>query len=101
MRVLGYLYRTAHLGITYGGNGPPSTRLEAVRRSLRDGDLWQSKGRLPVELMSDANWEHKESSVSAYLAMLYGAVVDWMSKRQPSAALSSTEAETFAPCFTQ
>ena len=61
----------------------------------------QSEGPAPagereiMQALSDANWEVARSITGYYLS-LAGAAFAWAGKRQPSTALSSTEAETFA-----
>ena len=91
MRVLIYLLGCADLGITYGGDRPEAMRLAAVHKPFEPA----KGGGLGLATLSDANWE-AGPSVSGYLVMLAGGVMAWCSKRQPSTALSSSEAETFA-----
>eukprot|EP00965_Chrysotila_dentata_P144390 4769626-Pleurochrysis_carterae.AAC.1 len=49
----------------------------------------------PVTGFSDSNWATKHST-SGYVFMYYQAAIPWMSKKQPSVALSSCEAEIIA-----
>ena len=90
LRVLVYLLHTAEAGITYDGMIPGRQGLSA-----------QSEGPAPagereiLQALSDANWEVARSITGYYLS-LAGAAFAWAGKRQPSTALSSTEAETFA-----
>ena len=90
LRVLVYLLHTAEFGITYDGMLPG-----------RQGMSAQSEGpgaageREIMQALSDANWEVARS-ISGYYLSLAGAAFAWAGKRQPSTALSSTEAETYA-----
>jgi hypothetical protein len=70
-RVLGYLQATRDLGLRYS---PRATRLYG---------------------MSDSDWAVKHST-SGYVFMLSHAAISWASKKQPSVALSSCEAELMA-----
>src|SRR5260221_5175908 len=76
-RVYRYLNGTHDLGLTYHGN------------------------RLNDDLMgfADSDWAgdpNSRRSVSGYAFMFCGAVVSWSAKKQPTIALSSTEAEYMA-----
>ena len=82
-RVLRYLAGTRTLGLTYRGN---DTHTATVT----------------VECYSDSDWASNPQdrrSISGYLACLGGTAIDWHSKRQPTVALSSAEAEYVAACF--
>ena len=70
-RVLGYLYRTRHLGLRYGV-------CDAPLRGQCDAD-WATRH-------STTGWQFTYSQ----------AVVSWGSKKQNSVALSSCEAEIMA-----
>ncbi len=73
--VLRYLQGSRDRGITYGGGAEDPLR--------------------PVGY-SDADWAGNRSgrrSTSAYVFMLNGGTITWMSKLQPTVALSSTESE--------
>ena len=70
-RVLGYLYRTRHIGLRY----------EASAAQL--------------EGFSDSDWGVKHST-SGHTFHLGSATISWASKKQPSVALSSCEAEIMA-----
>jgi hypothetical protein len=75
-RVFRYLRGTVNLGIKYNSD----------RHSI-------------IELFSDADWGNSPDdrrSVTGYLSMLAGGVVTWCSKKQPTTALSSMEAEYMA-----
>ena len=71
LRVLGYLYRTRHIGLRY----------EASKQAL--------------EGFSDSDWAVKHST-SGHTFSLGSATISWTSKKQPSVALSSCEAEIMA-----
>ena len=70
-RVLGYLYRTRHLGLFYEAD------------------------ELPMSGMSDSDWAVKHST-SGFVFTYCKAAISWASKRQQSVALSSCEAEIVA-----
>ena len=70
-RVLGYLYRTRHIGLRYESS---SAKLEGF---------------------SDSDWGVKHST-SGHTFHLGSATISWASKKQPSVALSSCEAEIMA-----
>ena len=74
-RILRYLHKTTNLGITYDG----------------------SKG-LTLEAYSDADHGAGEDrkSISGYLFKIGGGAIAWTSKKQPTVALSSIEAEYMA-----
>jgi len=71
LRVLGYLYRTKHLGLRYATND------------------------LPLKGQSDSDWGVRHST-SGWQFTYAQAVVSWGSKKQTSVALSSAEAEIMA-----
>jgi hypothetical protein len=87
-QVIRYLYGTKSYGITYSktrGNFP-HRRIVEVK---------------PLELVgyADADFAGDEStrrSTSGFVIILAGAVICWLSKLQPTVALSTTEAETNA-----
>ena len=68
LRVLAYLYRHRHIGLRY----------EASQE--------------PLSGMADADWAVRHST-SGYVFTLSRAAISWGSKRQPTIALSSCEAE--------
>jgi len=77
-RIFRYLQGTLHYGLIFNSNG----------QSL-----------LTLEGYSDADWARDSSdrkSTSGYLFTLKGASISWMSKKQDTVALSSTEAEYIA-----
>ena len=71
LRVLGYLYRTKHIGLRYRADAKP------------------------MYGMSDSDWGVKHST-SGYVFMYNSAAITWGSKKQSSVALSSCEAEIMA-----
>ena len=73
LRVLGYLYRTRHLGLRYGASDAP----------LRG--------------QSDSDWGVRHSTTGWQFTYAQ-AVVSWGSKKQTSVALSSCEAEIMRRC---
>ena len=72
--VLRYLKGTSNLTITYG------------------------KDIMMLELYSDSDYASNEDrkSISGYIGMLCGGAISWQSKKQPTVALSTTEAEYMA-----
>ncbi len=74
--ILRYMKGSKHRGITYGG-----------------------QEKLLVEGYSDSDWAgdlKSRKSTSGFIFMLNSGPVSWCSKRQPTVALSSTEAEYIA-----
>jgi len=59
------------------------------------------KGNTELIGYCDADWrmdlEHRRST-TGYIFLLAGAAISWVSKKQPTVALSSTEAEYMASC---
>ncbi|OBZ79951.1 Retrovirus-related Pol polyprotein from transposon TNT 1-94 [Grifola frondosa] len=77
MHVYKYLRATTDLRLVYDGN---------------------AKGEFPLCYV-DANWAsdvNDRRSVTGYVYIMSGAAISWSSKKQPSTALSSTEAEYMA-----
>ena len=77
IRLLQYLKSTKDFSITYGENNDSEFTLQG----FSDADYGTTEDR---------------RSVSAYLYTLYGGAISWMAKKQPTVALSSTEAEYIA-----
>ena len=76
-RILKYLQGTIHYGLVYG----------------------QSKQEFEFEAFSDSDWAADKidrRSISGNIFKLYGAPISWLSKKQQTVALSSTEAEYMA-----
>eukprot|EP00965_Chrysotila_dentata_P185853 6135887-Pleurochrysis_carterae.AAC.1 len=80
---------------------PTPELLEAARRVLmylshhRSVGLRFEKSQRPLEGFSDSDWATKHST-SGYVFMYNQAAISWSSKKQPSVALSSCEAEIIA-----
>ena len=72
-RVLQYLLSTKELGIHYVRNSP-----------------------IRLYGMTDSDWSTRRST-SGFAFMLGGAVISYLSKKQPTIAMSSTEASVGAP----
>jgi hypothetical protein len=85
---------------------PGPVHLTAVKRVFRYlrgsvdlGIQFNSGQNSAIELFSDADWGNSPDdrrSVTGYLSMFSGGVVTWNSKKQPTTALSSMEAEYMA-----
>ena len=71
LRILAYLHRHKHVGLCYEASNSP------------------------VSGMTDSDWAVKHST-SGYVFTLAQAAISWSSKRQPTIALSSCEAEIVA-----
>ncbi|XP_031256307.1 secreted RxLR effector protein 161-like [Pistacia vera] len=78
-RVLRYLHGTSNLALCY--------------RGMAIGDELDVIGLVYADWGGDLD---SMRSTSTYVFSLFGAIVCWMSKRQSTAALSSTEAEYVA-----
>eukprot|EP00965_Chrysotila_dentata_P032602 1086462-Pleurochrysis_carterae.AAC.1 len=80
---------------------PTPELLEAAKRVLMYLSLHRSVGlrfersQTTVEGFSDSNWATRYST-SGYVFMYNQAAISWASKKQPSVALSSCEAEIIA-----
>ena len=84
---------------------PSHLHIEVVKTILKylkgskDRGIVYGEGTLAIEGYSDSDWAgDKESrkSTSSYIFILNGGPVSWCSKRQPTVALLSTEAEYIA-----
>eukprot|EP00965_Chrysotila_dentata_P063085 2090098-Pleurochrysis_carterae.AAC.1 len=80
---------------------PTPELLEAARRVLmylshhRSVGLRFERSKRPLEGFSDSDWATRHST-SGYVFMYTQAAISWSSKKQPSVALSSCEAEIIA-----
>jgi hypothetical protein len=74
-RVFKYLSGTAYHGLTFGGVKEPKHILEAYV----DADY--------------ANCKDTRRCISGYATYFYGSPISWLSKKQPTVSLSTTEAE--------
>lgn len=75
------------------------TIIRYMKGSINRGITYGGEEKLLIEGYSDSDWAgNKESrkSTSGFIFMLNGGPVSWCSKRQPTVALSSTEAEYIA-----
>src|SRR4051812_27412725 len=88
----------------YNSN-PGEAHWKAVKRIIRylkgtrDLELEYRHDGKAIEGFSDADWGGNlddRRSTTGYVFMLYGGAVTWNSKRQPTVALSTTEAEYMA-----
>jgi hypothetical protein len=76
--VLRYLAATADYGITFGGSGPSDLELLGYCDADYAGDI------------------DTRRSTTGYVFGLNGGAISWQSKRQPTVAASTTEAEYMA-----
>jgi len=88
-RVLRYLSGTRDIGLVFGSYGGDTA-----------GD---SRGRVELSVdvcaYADADWANDKSdrkSVTGWVAKLLGDTISWSSKKQPTVALSTCEAELYA-----
>lgn len=73
--------------------------LRYMKGSRQRGITYGGQEKLLVEGYSDSDWAgelESRKSTSGFIFMLNGGPVSWCSKRQPTVALSSTEAEYIA-----
>ena len=99
-----YLKHTSNLGLLLGERESKEFGLKLNIRYGKgtiDGKSKTDKTvkEEPISAMSDSNWGSDEvdrRSVTGVIVTYYGSPVSWFSKRQPTVALSSTEAEYMA-----
>ena len=96
LRVLRYLHCTSDLGLTYSAKG--NERLFAFHKF--NGALHTIKSSI-MEFFGyvDSDWAtdmDDSRSISGFANIFGGAAVSWGSKKQPTVALSSSEAEFMA-----
>ena len=87
-------------------SNPAPAHLTAIKRCYRYlqgtqnlGITFNSKDNSDLHLFSDADWGSNTDdrrSISGYISTLSGGAVTWQSKKQPTVALSSMEAEYMA-----
>lgn len=97
------VHRLAQFGTCFN-----QTHWSAVKRvfkylkgTLNYGITYSSDSNI-IQGLSDSNWGglmgDKCKSTSGYVFYVYGSLVSWSSRKQPTVALSSTEAEYIALC---
>lgn len=97
-RLLKYLRATHDWGLYYKPSGKDEVLVfqSDVKGSKAQDEPWIDipRGFKPM-LATDASYgqEFDRKSRSAYAFMVFGCLVSWYSKKQPTTALSSTEAE--------
>jgi hypothetical protein len=89
LHVVKYLQGTRRLALKYS-NEPNHTSV----KGLFPRDKYDNKSAVP-RAASDSDWGVRHST-SGYLTFIFGGLVGYLSKKQVSIALSSTEAEIFA-----
>ena len=75
------------------------TILQYLKGSNKRGITYGGQSKLLVKGYSNSDWvgdKESRKSTSGFIFMLNGGPVSWCSKRQPTVALSSTEAEYIA-----
>ena len=84
------------------GNKPTPETMEEAKRVLKYlhtykdlGLRYSRHGSKKIEGMSDSDW-NVTASISAYVFLLAGAAVSYLSKKQPTIAMASQEAEIYA-----
>nr|GAT45508.1 predicted protein [Mycena chlorophos] len=90
-----YLRGTINLGITYSADGNPHLTMHADHTDVRPPEI---AGAEPV-VFTDADWANNRDdrkSISGFVSTLAGGAISWSSKKQPSVALSTMEAEYIA-----
>lgn len=99
-RILLYLRKTHDLGLFYRKSA--GNELIVFDSNLEELDASKRAVEVPEgmreTIYADASYggEEDAKSRSSYLMMVFGAPVIWFSKKQPTTALSSTEAEVMA-----
>ncbi|KAH7288734.1 hypothetical protein KP509_31G039100 [Ceratopteris richardii] len=70
--------------------------LKYLKGTINEGIFYPYSSDLDIKIYSDADWagaKDDRKSTSGYLAFAGSKLVSWSSKKQPTVALSSTEAE--------
>ncbi|KAM4067912.1 hypothetical protein HRG_009755 [Hirsutella rhossiliensis] len=105
LRILGYVGRTIHHGITYGGNNEHAQGVEgsdidyySIDHNI-EGHVG-SAGLQDGEAFSDTDYAtdpRDRKSILGFIFMVYGGAVMTYSKKMKSVARSTTEAEVIQP----
>ncbi len=89
-----YLKGTANLGITYSGTGSLSFRGSSNASALaKGGNTLDLLGFCDADYAADCDTRR---STTGYVFTLNGGAISWQSKRQPTVAASTAEAEYMA-----
>jgi hypothetical protein len=101
-QVIKYLYATKDYGITYsrGSGGSPhlAAYMHARKNQVAVEDSFKDNGPT-IGTYCDADLagdEDTRKSTSGLAIVMHGGVISWMSRLQPTIALSTAEAETIA-----
>ncbi|TID31301.1 hypothetical protein CANINC_000106, partial [Pichia inconspicua] len=73
--------------------------LRYIKGTLDHGIIYQKKDKFELVGYSDSDWagdKFDRKSITGYVFILAGAAITWKSRKQPTVALSSTEAEYMA-----
>jgi hypothetical protein len=73
--------------------------LRYIKGTLDHGLVYMKSDVFKIVGFSDSDWagdKYDRKSITGYVFMLAGAAITWKSKKQPTVALSSTEAEYMA-----
>jgi hypothetical protein len=98
-RVLRYVKGTSGYKLHLGTGTGPGDGLETQKRSIIGAEPSDSQRQVKLIGYSDANWGgdlETRRSTSGYVFYVAGGTVSWLSKKQATVALSSTEAEYMA-----
>lgn len=78
--------------------------LRYIRGTLDLGLQFEGDDNAPIiEAYSDADWGNDitdRRSLTGYVFRVYGSTTSWLTRKQPTVSLSSTEAELIALCVT-
>ncbi|KID83233.1 retrotransposon like protein [Metarhizium guizhouense ARSEF 977] len=101
LRILGYVSRTIHYGITYGGNNEHAERVEGgkidyysvdhnIEGHVGSADLQNGDAFSDTDYATDPR---DRKSILGFVFLVYGGAVMTYSKKMKSVARSTTEAE--------